>query len=99
MASPIRSRCPHCEALMLVRTSKNIHPLLKTLYLQCKNFECGFTCAASLEIVHTISPSASPNPEIVLLTLKEIMDLKACNDGVLEKPKEELKIKPTLIEK
>ena len=34
-----------------------------------------------------------------LLTLKEIMELKACNDSVLEKPKEELNSKPTLIEK
>lgn len=94
MASPIRNRCPHCASVMLIRTSKNIHPLLKILYLQCKNYQCGFSCAASVEIVHTISPSASPNPEIVLLTLAEIMQRKACNDDVLPNKIEEVKVKP-----
>lgn len=72
--------CPHCQLVNLkIRSSEQKHSLLKVINLQCPNLFCGFSCGGNIEITHTISPSASPNPNIALLTLKEIMELKASN--------------------
>ena len=73
--------CPHCQATTLrIRSSQQNHPLLKKIWLQCPNLMCGFTCGGHIEITHTISPSAMPNPSIHLPTLKELMEHKAAND-------------------
>jgi len=58
--------------------------LIKTIFLQCPNIYCGFTCSGNIEITHEISPSAAPNPEVNLMTLKEITGRKAANDENME---------------
>lgn len=80
--------CPHCAANNLrIRSSNQKHPLLKTIFLQCPNIYCGFTCSGNIEITHEISPSAMPNPEIKLMTLKEITGRKAANDENIDNEK------------
>jgi predicted RNA-binding Zn-ribbon protein involved in translation (DUF1610 family) len=58
--------CPHCGSKVLIRHSQVENPLLKTLYGQCMNLNCGWTGRAHMEWAATISPSATPNPEIDL---------------------------------
>lgn len=65
--------CPHCEQNSLrVRSSKQPHSLLKIIYFQCKDVNCGFTCQANLEIKHQISPPALANPNINIPSVKVI---------------------------
>lgn len=62
----LRVRCPHCCEQSLCRNSETLSPLLKELYFACQNLECGHVFVARLETCRTLSPSAIPNPEIVL---------------------------------
>lgn len=80
MASKRQFKCPHCVSALAIRSSREEHAILKTLWFQCSNVHCGFTCGGHIEITHTISPSAIPNPSIQLPTLKELLELKAAND-------------------
>jgi hypothetical protein len=41
-------------------------PLCGIATYQCSNVDCGHTFKAGFEIIATISPSAMPNPAIVL---------------------------------
>lgn len=61
-----QNACPHCGSKVIIRHSQVENPLLKTLYGQCQNLECGWTGRAHLEWAATISPSATPNPAIKL---------------------------------
>lgn len=73
--------CPHCKLTNLqIRSSVYEHALLKTLFLQCRNVLCGFTCRGNIEITHEISPSATPNPEVKIRTFKELTARQAAND-------------------
>jgi hypothetical protein len=58
--------CPHCGQATGVRNSRSMTPLVRQLQLQCVNPECGATFGADLSITHQISPSAIPNPAIML---------------------------------
>ena len=58
--------CPHCQHGLRVRNSISNHPLFRVYYLQCTNVGCGWTARSQMEITHTMSPSANPNPEIQL---------------------------------
>lgn len=58
--------CPHCNSRSLIRNSKLVTPVAKDLYMNCLNTDCGHTWKAQISIVHTLSPSAMPNPEIDL---------------------------------
>lgn len=58
--------CPHCDGPARIRTSRSLSPLYRQLNCQCCSPECGHTFGADLTITHTISPSAQPNPAIVL---------------------------------
>lgn len=76
--------CPHCkESNLQIRSSIYEHPLLKTIFLQCKNVLCGFTCSGKIEITHEISPSALHNASIQLKTFKELSQRNAANDEPL----------------
>lgn len=61
---PISIRCPHCEGLAHVRTSKGLSRLVRECYLYCKDPECGHSFVAQVVIVRTLSPSASPRPDV-----------------------------------
>ncbi|RSC23027.1 hypothetical protein EGS47_09850 [Acinetobacter sp. FDAARGOS_515] len=78
-------KCPHCGSSMYIRSSRQQHPLLRALGLQCSNFCCGFSAGGNLEITHQISASATPNPIIRLQTLDQInAERKAANDEHME---------------
>lgn len=72
--------CPHCREKASVRTSRAVSPTYKHLNFQCSNLECGHTFAAALEVLYTIAPSATPNPEINLRTAPPRQRLAAAND-------------------
>ncbi|RLL46406.1 hypothetical protein D9K79_08115 [Acinetobacter cumulans] len=73
-------QCPHCKSGMIARSSREVHALLRDIFLQCSNYQCGFSAGGILEITHEISPSARPNIEIQLQTIKELTARRAAND-------------------
>lgn len=62
----MRLYCPHCGHYAVVRTSRRMSPLTGVASYQCRNVNCGHTFKAAFEIIATISPSATPDPAIVL---------------------------------
>lgn len=62
----MRLKCPHCGYPSNVRTSRPMSPLTGVARYQCSNIECGHCFKAMFEITETLSPSAMPNPAIVL---------------------------------
>jgi hypothetical protein len=60
-------RCPHCKSVAFIRTSKEVHPLMRELFFQCQSVACGHTFKVTQEIVATVSPSAMPDPEITAI--------------------------------
>lgn len=81
-------KCPHCQNSMHIKSSREMHALLRNIFLQCSNYTCSFSAGAILEITHQISPSATPNPNIQLQTLDQInADRKAANDEIFEAQK------------
>lgn len=61
-----RMACPHCEAQAEIRTSRLLSNTMRELIYVCTNVECGHTFVAMTEIVRTLSPSATPNPKVLL---------------------------------
>ncbi|QFS66545.1 ogr/Delta-like zinc finger family protein [Delftia tsuruhatensis] len=62
----MRMMCPHCEQLAYTRTSMQLTNTSRETIFVCKNFYCGHIFSAVTEINRTISPSAIPNPGVVL---------------------------------
>ena len=62
----IKNPCPHCESSLIIRSSEQESPIVKRIYLQCKNLACGFTAQGFLSIESEISPPANPNRKINL---------------------------------
>lgn len=60
----LRTRCPHCNAWARIRTSYVITALYTELRFECQNDACGHIWLASLEVLRTLCPSDTPNPEI-----------------------------------
>lgn len=56
--------CPHCGTVAVCRSSREITPLTRELYVQCCNIDCGHTWRSVLSIVATIAPSQCPNPQV-----------------------------------
>ena len=77
--------CPHCGAPASVRTSRPLTKLVRQIYLACSQLSCGHTFAAQLEITHSISPSACPDPDI---HLRQNTPRFPANDGDLLRPPE-----------
>lgn len=65
-SSTLSIKCPHCRSAATTRTSREITPVYREVYFSCSNFECGHTYKAALSIVATISPSAMPDPRVVI---------------------------------
>lgn len=59
-------RCPHCKAPTSARTSRSLSRLYREVTYQCRNSRCGHVFVAGLEALRTLSPSATPCPEINL---------------------------------
>lgn len=58
--------CPHCRAAATIRTSESLSPISRRLYCRCTNRACNHSFVAHAEITCTLSPSAVPNPFILL---------------------------------
>ncbi|QXZ11263.1 ogr/Delta-like zinc finger family protein [Comamonas sp. Y33R10-2] len=61
-----RQECPHCETPCLIRSSQKMSRLTRELIYWCTNPECGHTFVALMEVVRTLSPSATPDPSVSL---------------------------------
>lgn len=57
-------RCPHCGSAAHVRTSRSLTPLYREQVYQCQNHLCGHVYLVGLEVLRTISPSATPRPDM-----------------------------------
>ncbi|WP_417159551.1 ogr/Delta-like zinc finger family protein [Streptomyces cyaneofuscatus] len=62
--------CPHCDSRAIARTSKALTSTMREIRYACVDPECGHTYVATLEIVRTLSPSAKPNPSVILPIVK-----------------------------
>jgi hypothetical protein len=49
--------CPACGAKALTRSSEEITPTFRRLYLACTDIHCSMTFTASLSFEHVLSPS------------------------------------------
>ncbi|WP_272971622.1 ogr/Delta-like zinc finger family protein [Comamonas terrigena] len=65
-ATAIRIECPHCGWASVVRSSRPVTKLTREYAYSCTNYECGHTFVAHMEIKHTVSPSATPDPSVNL---------------------------------
>lgn len=62
----MRMTCPHCLENAYTRTSLPVTNLTRETIFVCKNVQCGHVFSALTEISKTISPSAIPNPAVIL---------------------------------
>jgi len=63
----LRFDCPHCGGWLKIRTSKQMTPIYRVLYLYCTDTEgCGGRFKGELEMTHTVAPSKAPNSDINL---------------------------------
>ena len=58
--------CPHCQSFARVRTSRAVTATYRQLEFVCTNFDCAHVFAAEIAVTHTIRPSLTPNPGVVL---------------------------------
>lgn len=69
--------CPHCGGVAASRTTRELSPLTREIYIQCLNFECGHTWKSFLSIVATIVPSQIPNPKVFIPRSNRKLDEEA----------------------
>ncbi|MFT0735627.1 ogr/Delta-like zinc finger family protein [Ralstonia wenshanensis] len=60
----MKINCPHCDSVALIRTSRPVSRFTRELYCQCSNLSCGHTFVALTEVVRTLAPSNTPDPEV-----------------------------------
>lgn len=59
-----RARCPHCGEPAIVRTSRELSPVYREKTMQCTNPLCSHSYVVGEEVLRTLSPSATPNPDV-----------------------------------
>ena len=62
----MRMKCPHCGNWAAARSTEDVTLTSRKAWLQCSNMECGHTFTAALTVLETLSPSAIPNPAVVI---------------------------------
>jgi len=62
----MRMMCPHCNEFAYTRTSQQLTRTSRETIFQCRNTDCGHVFSAVTEINRTISPSAIPDPMVIL---------------------------------
>lgn len=62
----VKMHCPHCRTMCIVRSSNVLTRTSRELFFVCMNVNCGHTFSAVMSILRTISPSAMPDPTVVL---------------------------------
>lgn len=60
----MKINCPHCSSVANIRSSRRVTRFTRELYCQCSNLECGHTFVALTEVVRTLAPSNTPDPEV-----------------------------------
>lgn len=58
--------CPHCRSRMRTITSRQLSTLVREIYFDCMNVDCGHRCVAQLGLVRTLVPSLIPNAQVSL---------------------------------
>lgn len=53
--------CPHCKASVRAVKSRTMSDMFKEITYVCQNYECGHVFVAGLEVLRTLSLSATPN--------------------------------------
>lgn len=53
------ARCPYCEAPGKIRTSEEVTLMVRDIYIDCTDPECGHRWKAKLEFEHSIAVPAS----------------------------------------
>lgn len=66
MNGGVSMRCPHCKSRANARTSKTVSTTMREIVYACRNHECGFVWAATLEAVRVLSPSSIPSSDVHL---------------------------------
>ncbi|WP_176212921.1 ogr/Delta-like zinc finger family protein [Halomonas sp. BC1] len=57
--------CPHCDSWVKIRTSKQMTPTYRVLYVYCTNKDgCGWRATADMTMGDVIAPSKMPDPEV-----------------------------------
>ncbi|WP_092006205.1 ogr/Delta-like zinc finger family protein [Paraburkholderia lycopersici] len=62
----ITLRCPHCNGRATARTSRELSRTMREIVFMCEDPECAHSYVAQLEAVRTLSPSAKPDPAVLL---------------------------------
>lgn len=62
----MRMVCPHCKSWARCRDSLQLTATARQSMHQCMNVECGHTFVVVSTINHTLSPSAMPDPRVIL---------------------------------
>lgn len=71
MSSAFTMFCPHCGTRAKVRTSKTLSRTMREIAYQCDDVQCSHSFVGIIEVVRTISPSATPHPEVNLPMTKQ----------------------------
>jgi predicted RNA-binding Zn-ribbon protein involved in translation (DUF1610 family) len=64
--SNIHFDCPHCDTRSAIRTSQRMTRTMREITYVCTDPECGHTFIVTAEATRTLSPSAKPNPSVLL---------------------------------
>ncbi len=56
--------CPHCNQSVKAVKSRTLTPLFKEITYRCNNVDCNHVFVASLEVLRTLSLSATPNYDL-----------------------------------
>lgn len=75
-------QCPHCGSPLRTRSSRLVSSICRELNLSCYNSDCGATFGGMLEISHAISPSANPNPAVMIRHRRRTADRSASGPAV-----------------
>ena len=62
----MRLRCPHCNHIARIRTSRRLSELTIEQTVQCINVDCCHTWVAMTSAARTIAPSINPNPKVFI---------------------------------
>ncbi len=62
----MRVRCPHCKAWANARSTEQMSATAKRGWYACTNVECGHTFTVWITAAETLSPSAMPDPTVML---------------------------------
>jgi hypothetical protein len=58
--------CPHCHGRVRTQTSRQLSTLVREIYYECVDVDCGHRFVAQLGIVRTLVPSLKPSKDVTL---------------------------------